>query len=261
VLKSARKADTVEGPRIASAALFFKEVDMRRAAFLAALFALALSLSGCQKLFTTSLASSLARPSAPIAADISAADAATLINSPSTSQEELASLLAALNTQAEASDASTETKALAAEAAIGASGVSETVTSTLSSVVSDPSSVGASTANSLIASLQGGATPQVVTALERLGDKETLDTAKESMSATELTVAAMILVADAVPAGTTDISTLSTEQTATLTASPQVAVAQALLAAAAEKIAATGGTDTLGISSLLSQFVPGSSQP
>ena len=166
-----------------------------------ALLAIPLLLTGCQQLFTTSLASSLARDSYTIPANISNEDAAALLADPELTPAALTSLLGVLNDQAEAGDSGAA--ALAAEAAVGASGVSGTVTSAITEALN----TGTVDTASLVSALVSGASSEVVSGLSRLSDPNVL--AAADLSPTELVVAAALLAASALPPGVTNPSDLS----------------------------------------------------
>jgi hypothetical protein len=166
-----------------------------------ALLVFPLLLTGCQKLFTTSLAEGLARDSYTISADISNEDAAALLADSELSPAALTSLLSVLNDQAAAGDSGAA--ALAAEAAVGASGVSGTVTAAITAALN----TGTVDTATLVLALVSGANSEVVAGLSGLSDPSVL--AAADLSPTELVVAAALLAASALPPGVTDPTTLS----------------------------------------------------
>lgn len=246
---------------------------------LAALPALAfiLLLAGCQDLFTTSLGEWAKRESVTIPANISTDDATAILESSSTSQAAYTSLLDVLNAQAAASGATAEVKVLAVEAALGASGVTASVTETLTSAISDPDAFSdpeqlATTVSSLVEALQTGAevgtqvgdNGGVVSALLNLGDGETLAAATESMSPSELVVAALILAADglsAVSPEETNPENLSGDDLTAYQATEQVQVAQSLLEAAVTQLTAEGSESSTALAEQLASLLSMGSTP
>lgn len=199
-----------------------------------ALLAIPLLLTGCQQLFTTSLASGLARDSYTIPANISNEDAAALLADPELTPAALTSLLGVLNDQAEAGDSGAA--ALAAEAAVGASGVSGTLTQSLTSYISTGA---APDVSSLLSILESGANAEVVEGLSRLGNKDVLDAA--DLSSTELVVAATLLAASALDdCGITDPTALAAGDPALVAyqANDSVKLAKSLIEKAASDSAA-----------------------
>jgi hypothetical protein len=215
---------------------------MRRYAalsFLAASF-LALCLTGCQQLFTTSLASFLARKDLPIPSTLSTADAATLAAQAKDNNDTklAAALVSSLEAQiAATTDPATKAslQATAAGAAVTASGAGTALSGLLSAVASgDTASISADTAASALAAIQAGATSSVVSALTYLDPTTGLSADQSGASASTYLLAAIVVASTAIPSGTTDpssvdTSSLSAEQQASLkTASNLLEQAQAL---------------------------------
>lgn len=189
-------------------------------------------LAGCQQLFTTSLAKSLARDSYTISANISNADAAALLADPELSPAALTSLLGVLNDQAAAGDSGAA--ALAAEAAVGASGVSGTVTSAITAALNS----GTVDTASLVSALVSGASSEVVTGLSGLSDPSVL--AAAALSPTELVVAAALLAASALPPGVTDPTTLSGAELTAYQNDANVVLAASLITTAGTNLSDSG---------------------
>jgi hypothetical protein len=217
-------------------------------AFAVTAFAISCLLS-CQQLFTTSLASALARTSITLPATLSTSQASDLAAQAKADDDtKLASaLVASLVKQIgsmPASDAKTSLETSAASAAITASGVGSVFTS-LSST--DLTSITAGSAQSLLATLQAGATSDVLTALTYL-DPATISSASSGLSSTDYLMAAVVVAASIVPKG----ATLSSEDSSTLEAADptKYALAQALYGQA-QLLA--GGSNSL-VSSLGSSF-------
>jgi hypothetical protein len=216
-----------------------------------ALLAFSLLLTGCQKLFTTSLASGLARDSYTISADISNEDAAALLADSELSPAALTSLLSVLNDQAAAGNAGSA--ALAAEAAVGASGVSTTLTQSLTSFVNTgtPPEV-----SSILSVLKTGASTEVVEGLSHLGNADVLKAA--DMSSTELVVAATLLAASALDRhGITDPTTADATALDAYKDDDSVIIAKALI----EKAAGDSGANSDMLASLANLLNTGASLP
>ncbi|MDA8425009.1 MAG: hypothetical protein M0Z80_02635 [Treponema sp.] len=212
---------------------------MLRSAF-AVLFFAALLLTGCQQLFTTSLAAAFARKSIPIPSNLSTSQASDLAAQAKSTQDTqlAAALVSSLNTEiAGTTDPATlaSLKQSAAEAAVVASNAGGTVMTALSAFASGttPSS---SQISSIVTQLQAGTTASILTALAYL-DPSTSNPAAVNVSAvnaTDYVLAAAVIAASALPPGV-DPSTLNGSTTPTLTAyqtSPQVVQANKIITAA-----------------------------
>ena len=212
---------------------------MLRSAF-AALFFAALLLTGCQQLFTTSLAAAFARKSIPIPSNLSTSQAADLAAQAKTNQDTqlAAALVSSLNTEiANTTDPATQAslKQSAAESAVVASGAGSAVLTALSAFAggTTPSS---SQVSSIVTQLQAGTTSGILTALAYL-DPTTSNPAAvntSAVNATDYVLAAAVIAASALPAGV-DPSTLSGSTTPTLAAyqgSSQVLQAKNIINAA-----------------------------
>jgi len=206
----------------------------------AALITLALAATGCQQLFTTSLAAWAERDSISIPKDISNADAAEILAT-TDDPTVLSSLLAVLNDQAAAGDLGSA--ALAAETAVGASGVADGIMPVLADYIASGTTPDVA---ALVTTLQAGATTEVLAGLDFLGNPAVL--ADAPLTPTELLVAASILAASALPAGV-DPTTLDGSSTPTLTDYQNdlaVQLAFDLIQKASADLAATGAdTSTL----------------
>lgn len=180
---------------------------MRRSAALlaAAIAASVIGLSSCQQLFTTSLASSLARESLAIPAKLSTSEAADLAaQAKANDDQKLATALvdSLVKQIASTSDAATKAslEASAASAAITASGAGSAFTTILGLAASgDSSAITPQVQSDLLASVQAGASDNVLTALAYLDGG--VDAASSGLGATEYLTAAMILAASVIPAG------------------------------------------------------------
>jgi hypothetical protein len=177
--------------------------------YLIAGLCLAMSLAGCQQLFTFSLAGGLARDSIPLPAHLSAADAAELAAQAKANGDEtlatalvenLVGVIGATPTAGQ-----TGLAASAAEAAVVASGTSSILMDILSggTVPTDPASL-----TTLMDGIRAGGTTDIVTALTYLADPAVLaDPAASGLNATDLLIAAAVIAASATPPGS-DPSTL-----------------------------------------------------
>ena len=203
----------------------------------AALITLALAATGCQQLFTTSLAAWAERDSISIPKDISNADAAEILAT-TDDPTVLSSLLAVLNDQAAAGDLGSA--ALAAETAVGASGVADGIMPVLADYIASGTTPDVA---ALVTTLQAGATTEVLAGLDFLGNPAVL--ADAPLTPTELLVAASILAASALPAGV-DPGTLAGASLTAYQADPAVQLAVDLITKASADLAATGAdTSTL----------------
>ena len=222
---------------------------MRRAFGYAVVFALALASAGCQKIFTTTLAPDLVRTSITIPATISNTEASALISSSDTSTAALTSLLTVLNEQVTAGDATPETKALAVEAALGASDVASTVTTPIlaaATTVASGGTVTSATITSIVSALQDAtSTTGVSTAMGRLSDPAVLTAAAADMSSTQLVITALVVAAAALPTGVTDPTAMTDAQKDTYQGSAEITLAKEIVAAAVTKMAEEGGDEGL----------------
>jgi hypothetical protein len=184
-----------------------------------------LCLSGCQQLFTTSLASALARDKITISGNLSTTQAADLAAQAKANDDaQLASaLVAALVDQiASTTDpaAKASLEASAASSAIVASGAGSALASLFSLVSGgDASSLSETTVSSMLATIQAGASADVITALSYLDPNSGFDAAASGLSSSDYLFAAVILAASVVPEGadpaTFNTSTLSAEDKTT----------------------------------------------
>jgi hypothetical protein len=206
------------------------------ASFLSASLAalgLAIGLAGCQQLFTTSLAKSLARGSISLPSNLSASDAADLAKQAKDNNDtKLATalvdnLVAQIGTPPDPA-ALAALGASAASAAITASGVDGAITDLISSFADNTTPTSQALID-LVAKIQAGATTDVVTALSYLDAGLSADDIKAAgLGATDLAIAAVVIAAGALPAGL-DPSTLSGADLTTFQASPEYATANNIL--------------------------------
>ncbi len=220
---------------------------------------LATGLAGCQQLFTTSLASALARSSIPIPSNLTPSQAAALAAQAAANQDtKLAgALMASLETEI-ASTTDPGTKAAlegsAASAAIVASGVGTDVANLLSSLSAGSGNLGTisqATITSLMAAITAGATPGVVTGLSYL-DPATGSTtpATTGLTATDYAIAAIVVASSALPP---DPSTMTPAQVTAFQATPAAQSAQRILAQGTSLVTPGSASATL-LNSIESQF-------
>jgi hypothetical protein len=201
---------------------------------------LAVGLAGCQNFFTSSLASALARASLPIPTNLSPSDAAALAAQAKANGDTklAAALVSSLVDQiGTTTDPAVKAalEAAAASAAVTASGLGSTLGSVLSNGL-------ASDTSALLAAVQAGTSPDVLTALAYL-DPSTggLATGSSTLGATDYLVAAAVVAASAMPAGTNP----STFTPTTPAEQASIDSATSILAAGATTIAADPSSTTL----------------
>jgi len=197
---------------------------------------LAMSLAGCQQLFTTSLGAALARKDLPIPPVLSSSQASDLAaqakaNNDTKLASALVSKLVDQIAAMPASTAKTDLQASAASAAIVASGSSAALTGLISNY-SNGQTPSSATLTSLLTSIQTGASGKgVVDALTYLdpgasGGLSASDAKAAGLGATDLAMAAVVIAASAIPAGsdptTFDYSTLSTADQAKITTAKSI---------------------------------------
>jgi len=177
------------------------------AAFIAALLATT-GLPGCQQLFTTSLAEPLARDSISLPDTLTSEQAADLAQQAQDSDNVAlaTALVDTLTNQITDPSTQTELAAAAASAAIVASGASDALLDAFADVLAsgDTSTVDAA---ALLATIQAGSTADVLTALgylEALSDPSSIEGTE--LNATDYVIAAIIVAASALPAGTDPVN-------------------------------------------------------
>jgi len=200
-----------------------------------AILVLSFPLMGCQKIFTTSLAEGLARDNYTISANISNDAAANIIDDPNTSSAVLSNLLAVLNDQATTGDSGAA--ALAAEAAVGASGVTTSLMPVLTELAHTKTPPDAASTATILSTLATGASPEVVEGLLRLSDPATL--AAANLEPTDLVFAAALLAASALPDGVSNPADLSGTDLDNYRTSPAVQLAITLAGDASAGLAGT----------------------
>ncbi|HTX74041.1 MAG TPA: hypothetical protein VMC79_14525 [Rectinemataceae bacterium] len=159
----------------------------------------AILLMGCQQLFTTSLASALARPSLSIPTNLSTSQASDLAAQAKDNQDtKLATaLLESLNTEI-GNTTDTATKAdleqSAAEAAVVASGAGSALLSALSDFANgtNPDS---SQISSIVSQLQADSSADIATGLSYLATLDPTKVDQSSVNATDYVLAAAALAA------------------------------------------------------------------
>lgn len=215
---------------------------MRRILFLAvATVVLATGIASCQQLFTTSLGKALARDSLPIPSTLSASEAATLAEQAKGDVKLASALVSSLVDQLGAApDPATKSSLMgsAASAAIDASGTSAALMGTLQDYINTNAAPTPAALTSLLATIQAGASGNgVVSALSYLdpsaGGMTQAQAEAAGLGATDLAIAAVVIVASVLPPGTVLDST-TTFDFATLPQADQKKVdsAKAILAEA-----------------------------
>jgi|GEM_PF-2485182 hypothetical protein len=220
---------------------------------------LAAALSGCQQLFTTSLATALARSSIPVPTNLTPSQAAALAAQAAANQDTTlaAALVSSLETEiAATTDPATKQalQASAAGSAVVASGVGAAVTSLLSSLSSNSGSLGTisqATVTNLMASVTAGATPGVVAALSYLDPSSGIPgTPPSSLTATDYAIAAIVVASSALPP---DPTTMTPAQVTTFQATPAAQSAQRILNQGATLVAPGSASASL-LNNMESQF-------
>jgi hypothetical protein len=165
---------------------------------------LAIGLAGCQQLFTTSLAASLARDSISLPSDLSPSQAADLAKQAKDNDDTklatalVSTLVAEIPSTTNPKDKK-DLEASAAEAAIVASGTSGALTDLISAYANGTTPTTQSLID-LVATIKAGATPDVVTALSYLDTGLTAADAKAAgLQATDLAIAAVIIASTVIP--------------------------------------------------------------
>ncbi len=226
---------------------------MRRARAILVTVILALSLAACQAMFTTSLGTAFERDKITIPADISAADAQTILDDPDTSPAAYAALLVVLNDQVATNPAAA---GLALTAAVGAS--------QLETNLADP-------LNDILKKAIGGTSPTpaemsaIVTALQKTDDNTevaaalarldsgggSLDAdvlAASGLSPTNVLLVALVIASSALGPG--EDPTDPGFDAAAYQLTPQAMLAADLLSAAASELTNTELLDSI------SQYFP-----
>jgi hypothetical protein len=171
----------------------------------AALFA-AVALSGCQQLFTTSLAAPLARDTVTLPKTLTAAEAADLA---AQAKDEADPKLAAAVVETlvdQITDPATQTElaAAAASAAVTASGAGAAAMEALGEALNS-GNLDNLDAVALLADIQAGATPDVIAALGFLdpdtGIVDPTALTGTDLSATDYLIAAIVIASSGIPAG------------------------------------------------------------
>ncbi len=170
----------------------------------AAALILGTALSGCQQLFTTSLASGLARDSISLPKTLTTDQAADLAQQAEDNSDPVlaAAVVDTLVDQITDPAAQPELAAAAASAAITASGTSSAILDAFSEAMGG----GTIDAAALLADIQAGATADVLEALsfmdptDGIPDPSALDGTE--LEATDYLIAAVVVAASAIPEGT-----------------------------------------------------------
>jgi len=226
--------------------------------FLAAAL-LTLGLAGCQQLFTTSLAKSLARDTLPMPSALTPSQASDLAaqakanDDPRLAGALVSALVAQIKTTADPV-VKAELQAAAASAAIVASGIGSAVTDILSSVAADNGALpNEADMIALVAAIKAGASPDVVAALQYLDPGTTPgSTAAAGLGATDLAIAAIVVAAGSLPAAT-DPTAMTPEQIDAFTASDGAQSAIRIIGEAAAKVEAGSASADL-LNGILSTF-------
>jgi hypothetical protein len=236
---------------------------MRRYAFAIVCTVACLSICSCQKLFTYSLASYLARPSVSVTGTLSTSQASDLAaqakenNDSALAAAVVSSLVAQISSSTIDAATKTSLEASAASAAITASGASSSLTEVIGSVSSgDVSGLTGDTIQTLLTSIQSGASQDgVIEALSYLDTSASgLESSSTGLSATEYAIAAIVVAASVLPSNADELAsfnvdTLSVEDKATL------ATASAIASVASTMLAADGSTQSQEyLDQLIAQF-------
>jgi hypothetical protein len=212
---------------------------------------LALGLSGCQKLFTTSLGSGLARTDLPIPATLTPAQAADLEAQAKDNPQLASALTSSLVTQLGAApDPATDAALMgsAGGAAVIASGASAAVTNMITDYIRTNTPPDAAQLTALLAGVQAGASGAgVITALTYLSDPgmTLADLQASGLGPTDLAIASIVVISSAIPPGT-DLSTYSHANLVSDVPAATLAAAEALLTNA-QGLAALSGGDPSGL--------------
>ena len=192
----------------------------------------ATGLAGCQKFFTTSLATGLARESLPIPANLS--QAADLANQAQSNPKLATALVSSLVTQiaslSPTDPARVSLQASAATAAVAASGTSSALTGILADVAGG-GTIATQSLIDLVGTVKAGATPAVVAALSYLnptGGISAADAKAAGLTATDLAIAAIVIASPALPENT-DPTTMTPDQVATFQARPEAVAAKSVI--------------------------------
>jgi hypothetical protein len=176
-------------------------ISRTSAAFAAVLAAVA--LSGCQQLFTNSLAAPLARNTVTLPKTLTATEAADLAAQAKAEDDPklAAAVVATLVDQITDPATQTELAAAAASAAVTASGAGAAAMDALGEAL-DSGNLDDLDAKALLADIQAGATPDVIEALNYLADigDPTAITGTD-LSATDYLIAAVVIAANAMDPG------------------------------------------------------------
>ncbi len=210
-----------------------KPITVFGLAAIAAAFLLGAALSGCQQLFTTSLAKPLARDKIALPDTLTTDQAADLAqqaednNAPSLA----ASVVETLVDQITDPAAQTELAAAAASAAITASGTSGAVLDAFATAMESGDMSGLDAA-ALLATIQAGATADVVEALSYLdpgsGIADPTILEGTELSATDYLIAAVVIAASGLPEGE-DPTTMDAVEIAAFQSTPEYTAAIAIL--------------------------------
>lgn len=191
----------------------------------------AMGLAGCQQLFTTSLGASLKRTTLTIPKTLTAAQAADLAAQAKDNAKLAEALTASLVAQLGAApDPATDASLMgsAAGAAIVASGASPAVSDLITAYVKTQVVPDATTLTALLATIQDGAAGDgVVTALSYLADLTPEQAQAAGLGATDLAIAAIVVLSSVLPPGDPSSLDLSIPPYST---NPEVVAAQQIFA-------------------------------
>jgi hypothetical protein len=197
-----------------------------------ALFA-AVALSGCQQLFTTSLAAPLARDTVTLPKTLTASEAADLAAQAKDEADQKLATAVVETLVDQITDPSTQTElaAAAASAAVTASGAGAAAMDAFGEALNS-GNLDDLDAAALLADIQAGITPDVIAALGFL-DPETGIADPAALTGTDLSptdylIAAIVIAASALPAGA-DPTNLTTEQQDDFTNSDECGIAGNIL--------------------------------
>jgi hypothetical protein len=202
------------------------------AAFIAAIVAAA-GLPGCQQLFTTSLAESLARDKVTLPDTLTTTQATDLAAEAKANDDTKLATAVVDTLVAQVTDpaAQTELAAAAASSAVTASGASAAVMDAFNTAMESGDMTSIDTA-ALLAAIQAGATDNVVEALTYLdpatGIADPAALTGTDLGATDYLIAAVVIASSALPAGA-DPENLTPAELTAFQATPEYAAAVNIL--------------------------------
>lgn len=202
----------------------------------AAALAVALSLPGCQQLFTTSIAELLARDSVKLPSTLTLDQAVSLVEEANVNNDSALAGAVVDTLVGQVTDPALEVElaAAAASAAITASGVSDALMDAVSEALSS-GNMNNIDAAALLSQIQAGATPNVLEALAYLdpddGIADPNSVSETQLDATDYLIAAVVIAASALPVGE-DPTALTPAELSAFQATPEYETAVDILTVA-----------------------------